>query len=80
MANVTLHINSNTQDKTVLIKSTDNYNVKEKIEISSLKDTDSVLISTVEFSEITQYRNTINLTLTKQEFNQFMTLAKNLFD
>lgn len=78
MANITLQVDSHTHNKTVLINSTDKYNLKEKIEISTLKDTDSIQISTVEFSESSGYTNIINLILTKHEFSQFMQLAQKL--
>lgn len=78
MASVNLHIDSTTLNKTVLVNSTDNYNVKEKIEISAPQGTDTVLISTVEFSKASNYENIINLTLTRQEFTQLIQFAQTL--
>jgi hypothetical protein len=79
MVDITNFINSDNAEKVVQIESVDTYKIKEKITVSTLNDSDSLLISATEFSKDSNYENTISIRLTKSEFHEFIQLAKTFF-
>ncbi len=79
MVDITNFTDSDSHKKVLQMESVDSYNVKEKITVSASSDDNSFVISATEFSENSNYENTINLELTKNEFYRFLQLATTLF-
>jgi hypothetical protein len=79
MVDITNFTDSDSHKKVLQMESVDTYNVKEKITVSASSDDDFFVISATEFSENSNYENTINLALTKNEFYRFLQLATTLF-
>lgn len=79
MVDITNYTDSESQEKVVQIESNDQFRIKEKFKVSALNNGDTMLLSAVEFSKDSNYENSISLTLTKNEFFQFMQLAKTFF-
>jgi hypothetical protein len=78
MVDITNFTDSDSHKKVLQMESVDTYNVKEKITVSASSDNDLFVISATEFSKNSNYENTINLALTKNEFYRFLQFFKNL--
>lgn len=73
------YTDSHNHEKVIQVESIDAYNIKEKIRFISLNESDSLIISATEFSKTSTHENTINIELTKNEFNRIIELVKTKF-